>query len=75
MNHDRLATSHVMCLTVPSYHGALMEPKAKFLSLAEELQHYILSFLSHQDILHYTSVSYNLLIDVMLPLSLDGLGY
>ncbi|KAG1804393.1 uncharacterized protein BJ212DRAFT_1393791 [Suillus subaureus] len=36
-----------------------MQPKAGFLSLADELRFYILSFLSYQDILRCTSVSHN----------------
>jgi hypothetical protein len=39
-----------------------MKPKAGFLSLAEELKSYILSFLPWQDIFHCASVSYTFLI-------------
>jgi hypothetical protein len=41
-----------------------MHHKAEFLSLAEELQSHILSFLPWRDILRCASVSYDLLIDV-----------
>ena len=48
-----------------------MKRKTEFLSLAEELQSYILSVLPWRDILHCTSVSYNLLIDVDVTVVLD----